>query len=112
MLVDKEGLWYRVLKARYGEEEGRLKEADRHVSLWWRTLCNIRGGTCMGVGSWFDDNTCRVVGDGRNTYFRTDDWVGGVSLRDKFSRQFDLSMHRERSVAELGWGVGGVRGCG
>jgi len=26
MLVDKEGLWYRVLKARYGEEGGRLKE--------------------------------------------------------------------------------------
>jgi len=26
MLVDKEGLWYRVLKVRYGEEGGWLKE--------------------------------------------------------------------------------------
>jgi hypothetical protein len=26
MLVNKEGLWYRVLQARYGEEGGRLKE--------------------------------------------------------------------------------------
>jgi len=25
MLVDKDDLWYRVLKARYGEEGGRLK---------------------------------------------------------------------------------------
>jgi len=76
MRVDKEGLWYRVLKARYGEEWGRLKEGDRHGSLWWRTMCNIRGGTGMGVGIWFDDNTHQVVGDGRNIYFWTDNWVG------------------------------------
>ena len=25
-LLDKEGLWYRVLKAKYGEVGGRLKE--------------------------------------------------------------------------------------
>jgi len=27
--VDKEGLWYRVLLARYGEEWGK------HSSMWW-----------------------------------------------------------------------------
>jgi len=34
MLVDKEGLWYRVLNARYGEEGGRLKEGGRDSSVW------------------------------------------------------------------------------
>jgi len=29
MLNDKKGLWYRVLKARYGEVEGRLREGGR-----------------------------------------------------------------------------------
>ena len=26
MMAEKEGLWYRVLKARYGEEGGRIRE--------------------------------------------------------------------------------------
>jgi hypothetical protein len=44
MLVDKDGLWYRVLKAQYGEVGGRLQEGGRHSSRW-------------------------VIGNGRNTLF-------------------------------------------
>ena len=59
MLIDKEGLWYRVLKARYEELGGRLRERGRHDSLWWRSICRVRGGlvrewkvglTTMSVG--------------------------------------------------------------
>jgi len=74
----------------------------RHGSLWWRMLCNIRGR----VGSWFKDNTRRVVGDGHNTYFWTNNWVGEIPLRIKFCRLFDLVVHRECLVGEmslLGW---------
>ena len=49
--MDKEGLWYRVLKARYGEEGGRIQEAGRRSSGWWRMMCNIREGVGLGVGS-------------------------------------------------------------
>jgi len=52
--VDKDGLWYRVLKARYGEEGGRLKEGGRDSSMWWRMLSKIRGGVSLGVGSSFE----------------------------------------------------------
>lgn len=38
MLVDREGLWYRVLKARYGEEGGQLKDGERDCSVWWRMM--------------------------------------------------------------------------
>lgn len=72
MLVDKEGLWYRVLKARYEEEGGILKEEGRDCSLWWRMLSRIRGGVGLGDGSWFDNNVRRVVGGGDTTYFWTD----------------------------------------
>jgi len=68
MVEDKEGLWYRVLKARYGEE-GRLKEGGSHSSLSWSTMCDVRRGIGQDVGSWFDDNLRRVVGDGKNTLF-------------------------------------------
>lgn len=44
MKVDKEGLWYRVLKARYGEVGGCIVEGGRNVSRWWRMICNVREG--------------------------------------------------------------------
>lgn len=42
MLADKDGLWYRVLKAIYREEGGRLKEGGRDSSVWWRMISGIR----------------------------------------------------------------------
>lgn len=78
-------------------------------------MCNIRGGIGMRVGCWFEDNTSREVGDGRNIYFWTDNWVGGVPLGIKFRRLFDLAVHPKSSVAEmaaLGWEEGGMHGCG
>jgi len=67
MLVDKEGLWYRALKARYGEEGGWLREGGRDSSVWWRMLSDIRCGVGVGVESWFEENVCRVEGDGSST---------------------------------------------
>ncbi|KEH37467.1 hypothetical protein MTR_2g038700 [Medicago truncatula] len=60
LLVDKNGLWYRVLKARYGEIGGMVKEGGRHSSRWWRMICNVRDGSGLLVGRWFDDNIRRV----------------------------------------------------
>jgi len=110
MLVDKEGLWYRVLKARYSEEGGRLKEGGSHGSLWWRRLCEVRCGVGLGVGNWFDSNIFGVVGDGRDTFFWLDHWVGESPLRFKFPRLFDLALNKECKVEEMereGWGEGG-----
>lgn len=52
MLVDKEGLWYRVLKGKYGEMGGRIREGGRNCSSWWRTVCNVVGVWVreLGVG--------------------------------------------------------------
>jgi hypothetical protein len=110
MLVDKEGLWYRVLKARYGEVGGRLQEGGRQGSLRWRMLCQIRGGVGEEVGSWFEENTRRIIGDGNNTLFWYDNWVGETPLCTKFPRLFDLAVNKECSVGEmarLGWAEGG-----
>ena len=110
MLVDKEGLWYHVLKARYSEERGRLKEGGRHGSLWWRTLCDVRGGVGEGVGNWFEGNIRRLVGDSCNTLFWFDHWVGNTPLHFKFPRHFDLAVNKECTVedmARVGWGDGG-----
>ena len=109
-LLDKEGLWYRVLKARYGEVGGRLKEGGSDSSMSWRMVSGIRDGVRLGVGSWFHDNVRRVIGGSGTTYFWTDNWVGDVPLRVRFPHLFDLSVDKGVTVevmASRGWGVGG-----
>jgi len=61
----------RVLKARYSEEGGRLKEGGRHSSHWWRMLCGVLSRVGLDIERWLDDNTGRVMGDGSSTYFWT-----------------------------------------
>jgi len=110
MLSEKGGLWYRVLRSRYGEEGGRLKDGGNLSSPWWRTICRVREGVGSGVGSWFEENTRRIVGDGRGTLFWYDTWVGDVPFRSKFPRLFDLAVNKEQTVEEmmrLGWEPGG-----
>jgi len=109
--VDKEGLWYRVLKARYGEEGGCIRDGGRYASRWWRMICNVQEGRWASVDRWFVNNIRRVVGDGRNTFFWTDNWVGGVPLSIQFSRLYELSVNKDCLVEEmerLGWEVGGA----
>ena len=69
--------------------------------MWWRELCEIREGLGTGVGNWFEDNIRRVFEDGKNTFFWTDNWVGGVPLRTKFRRLFYLVVHQKCSVADM-----------
>ncbi|MCI70365.1 hypothetical protein A2U01_0091628, partial [Trifolium medium] len=44
MLVDRGGLWFRVLAARYRVEGGKLKEEGRNVPSSWREIAKIRDG--------------------------------------------------------------------
>ncbi|XP_039687884.1 uncharacterized protein [Medicago truncatula] len=39
LVSEREGLWYSVLKARYGESRERIKDRDRRGSQWWRAIC-------------------------------------------------------------------------
>ncbi|GAU10913.1 hypothetical protein TSUD_426570, partial [Trifolium subterraneum] len=109
MLVDREGLWFRVLAARYGVERGRLRVGGRSGSTWWREIARIREGSELG-GSWFGEHVSKRVGDGSSSFFWTDPWVEGIPLCERFGRLFDLSENRGLTVAEmfsLGWGVAG-----
>jgi len=91
MLVDRGGLWFRVLVARYGEEAGRLEVGGRSVSTWWREIAKIRDGVDSEVGGWFADSVYKKVGNGSNTLFWHNRWLGNVPLCRRFSRLFDYS---------------------
>jgi hypothetical protein len=115
VLVERESLWFRVLATRYGMEFGRLKNGGRTGSAWWREIVRIRDGTGGLREGWFRESVTRTVGDGTNTFFWTDPWMGAIPLSERFGRLFDLAEIKTSSVAEifsLGWEAGGMSGCG
>ncbi|GAU15917.1 hypothetical protein TSUD_41400 [Trifolium subterraneum] len=110
MLVDREGLWFRVLAVRYGLERGRLCAGGTKGSWWWRELVRIRDGGGEVGGQWFGEHITKKVGDGSDTFFWTDPWVAGTPLCERFGRLFDLAENKSVSVAKmfsLVWGAAG-----
>jgi hypothetical protein len=74
-------------------------------------VSRIRDGVGVVGGGWFAENVVRRVGNGVETLFWTDPWLGGVSLSVRYRRLFDLAINKSISVAtmcELGWEEGGV----
>jgi len=41
LLEDREGLWFRMLAARYDFVGGKLKDSGHEGSVWWRTIAII-----------------------------------------------------------------------
>jgi hypothetical protein len=72
MLVDREGMWFRVLAACYGAERGKLRDRSQRGSSWWREIMRIRDDGGGPGGGWFGEHVSKKVGDGSNTYFWTD----------------------------------------
>ncbi|MCI41158.1 putative non-LTR retroelement reverse transcriptase related protein, partial [Trifolium medium] len=87
LLVDRRGLWYRVLVARYGEEAGRLAVWGQSGSSWWRELSKIRDGE-SDDGGWFEESVERRVDNGVDTFFWMNLWLGGVPLSVKYRHLF------------------------
>jgi len=121
MLVDRGGFWYRVLAARYGEEAGKLEVGGRSGSFWWREVAKIRDGVGDEGDGWVSEMVSRKVGDGADTFFWFNRWLGDVPFCQHFRRLFDLAENKLSSVATmfslgLGEGVrlgsGGGCGCG
>jgi len=109
MLVDRDGLWYRVLVAQYGEEGGFLREGG--------------GGPLIGGGRW--PECVMVVGlwarggsksvfqkrwvTGGIHFFRLIRGLGGVPLAVRFRRLYELCVNKLCSVGDMfasGWEEG------
>ncbi|GAU40603.1 hypothetical protein TSUD_28090 [Trifolium subterraneum] len=105
MLVDRGGLWFRVLAARYVVERWVCESRGRSGSSWWREIVRIRDGVDGLGGGWFGEGVLKKVGDGTETFFWTDPWLGGTPLCVRFGRLFDLAVHKSNTVAEM-WSLG------
>ncbi|PNY13834.1 cysteine-rich receptor-like protein kinase [Trifolium pratense] len=110
LLTDKDGLWFKVLVAKYGMTDGRISGGGRQASLWWKDLCDVRDGVGLSIGRWFENNISRKVGNGEETLFWKDRWLEGGSLSIHFNRLFELAIDKNITVADMyrrGWVVGG-----
>jgi hypothetical protein len=101
LLIDRDSLWYRVLSARYGVEDGRVCDGGRAASTWWQVISAMRSE------EWFRANVCHSLGDGTHTLFWTDEWLEGVLFSVRFNRLYELAVVKSVSVSDmhlLGWG--------
>lgn len=92
-----------------------MEVRGRSSSFWWREVAKIRNGVGDDGGGWFEECVARKVGDGVDTYFWYDSWLGGVPFRVHFRRLFDLAVNKSCKVAtmcSLGWENGVRRGSG
>jgi hypothetical protein len=115
LLVERDGLWRRVLVARYGAEDGGLEDGGRSCSSWWWEIVRIRDGIGEGGEGWFGSGIRRQVGDGGETNFWRDCWCGNVPFCVRFRRLFDLAINKVvtvRNMFQQGLEVGGGRGSG
>ncbi|GAU46970.1 hypothetical protein TSUD_143120 [Trifolium subterraneum] len=84
----------------WGEAEGVCVRREEG-STWWREIARIREGAGSTRGGWFGDCIVKKVGDGLDTLFSTDPCLGGVPLRERFRRLFDLSVYQSSTVADM-----------
>ncbi|GAU16278.1 hypothetical protein TSUD_299100 [Trifolium subterraneum] len=108
MLVDREGLWYRVLVARYGVERGRLRAGGRRGSSWWREIVRIRDSEGGIRGAWVGKNVSKKVGDRSDTLFWTDPWTDEIPLCERMGAGWEAWVWRRHL---RGWEEEMLREC-
>ncbi|KAK2387063.1 hypothetical protein QL285_060888 [Trifolium repens] len=103
LLSEEQSLWQKVIKGKYGDMVGgRTVLGDDckpwFSSIWWRDVCSI--GNNLNL-DWFSQQAVKRIGNGRQTCFWTDKWLGDFSLEERFPRLFSLSTQKEATVASV-----------
>jgi hypothetical protein len=103
LLSNENMLWKEVIRSKYGATAiGNVILGEeckpRYASLWWKDVCSI--GTNLHQ-NWFAISAVKKIGNGLNTRFWKDCWVGNSSLMERFPRLFSISTQKEATVAEI-----------
>lgn len=77
----------------------------RGWSSWWMSVVNIRS---KREGGSFGQNLEKKIGSGYDTRFWEEVWAGKSTLKNQFSKLFQLSIGKDRKVREMGTWVGGT----
>ncbi|GJX81606.1 RNA-directed DNA polymerase, eukaryota [Tanacetum coccineum] len=94
--VSQDGsLWYKVIRALYGSS------VETHSTSLSSNWCSIMREVNKLKGKGFDfwSHCKKRIGNGDDSRFWFDCWIGDVPLRVKFPRLFALDLNKEASVA-------------
>lgn len=103
-LTEPHSLWTRIVASINGEVPGSTwmgRRADR----WsvWTDICRA-SGEIDSLGHDFTNLITKEVLSGNKTRFWEDDWIGGCSLKDKFTRLYDLELNKGcRVIQKIRW---------
>ncbi|GJY67846.1 RNA-directed DNA polymerase, eukaryota [Tanacetum coccineum] len=95
--VSQDGsLWYRVIKAEYGD---MIDSHSTHIMSIWSSI--LKEVSVLKSGGFDFLSFCnKRIGDGLNTRFWLDTWKGDKPFRVAFPRLFALESNGQVSVAE------------
>ncbi|GAU48540.1 hypothetical protein TSUD_282920 [Trifolium subterraneum] len=104
ILQNEQILWREVITARYGDEicftaDWSGLSFPVTSSAWWKDISKLE--SVAGSITWISKALERRVGNGRSTYFWLEKWIGGSTLRDKFSRLYSLSEQKQVLISDV-----------
>jgi len=77
-----------------------LIDNTKLFSQWWIDVCCLdRNG--VENGNWFEQGVRRQVGNGKDTSFWKDDWIGQGLFQDLFARIFVATLHKDALVSDV-----------
>lgn len=104
LLVDKGAVWFNLLAFKYEMEFSAFDQvisSSHNSSFWWKDLFLIEGRN-GNHNPWFSEAVGRKLGNGSQVSFWNEKWVGTNCLKDIFPRLFQLAVHKDAKVAEMG----------
>ncbi|CAJ2635808.1 unnamed protein product [Trifolium pratense] len=105
ILHDRDAIWYNLLSFKYGEVHkffcAEYIVTNRTNSVWWRDLVKIGIGSGALIGL-LNGVVRKKLGNGHNTSFWHDKWIGVIPLKNVYPRLFSVSVDKDSSVAESG----------
>ncbi|XP_071739386.1 uncharacterized protein [Rutidosis leptorrhynchoides] len=105
-LTNENTFWVRVIKSIYGKSGGLScistppdNELKKFSGRVWTSIIKIEQPlTKLGVN--LSNDFFKVVGNGMDTSFWNDKWVGELSLKEAYPRLYRLESSKDVSVAD------------
>jgi hypothetical protein len=102
-------MWKEVLKGKYGDAvSGSVIIGENckpwFSSVWWKDICSI------GVNldsNWFAQGVKKIIGNGNQTTFWSDFWLGFVRLQIVLPRLYSIAIQKDCTVADMRIAVDG-----
>ncbi|XP_058776556.1 uncharacterized mitochondrial protein AtMg00310-like [Vicia villosa] len=102
---DSNSIWYRMLKARYGDIKLQMMvEGGKHDNysskfVWWADILSLEKRV---FGDFFANNCSFGIGDGYSTSFWHSLWMKEGIIKSLFPSLFTISSLQDVSVACMG----------